>query len=711
MGIAAFGAVSVVACSSNQADDASSEPLARKSAALVGASDEGESVLHAPASSSSTPSMTVDWSGLEGGVSTLGTDASLELVVENHEDEVLSATLVLEISGLGAKRSVDLGQLTLSPREVQRVSWSPGSSPIAPIGSLARVVPRISYTRADVAVRLPGRQLYLAFAADGHQLFVSESNGNGVRLASMGQSTSRAVAGGGDVATLLTSLGNRRGQVDGRRVDSTPSLLKMAAPAGASAGESNADEFIGDSVSYPESEAPTSSVVANGIGGGPVIVIPPICMNKQTIPVCSRWRTNGFTDLGGGIGVVPVDYDLSSAPAAYANATFYSDNDVMWQGTLDANGCTPSVTFCSNRTLRVDVSASSLQKPAVTINNTVLFPASRQVNISPSRTFSATVTLAQTIPSGSYIANAQLWASNQPDDYVVRTAAVLGRILSMPDNGFPTSSAPALAVHTENGCMLDATRCDPRLSYGSTVYDKLCGEACGRANDVWYGPSLSAVGGLHPTGHHTTESAYSIAHEIGHSVQFSAGADPANRKEYDEDRGTGLCGCEHVTDGNRLHCLQSSHEQANANIEGFAQFYSTRAMNDQGGDAQFSYYKTFRRMTYGANGSLTQTMLAPPVAISVGAPFTTPYTTGWVRNYCNEAGHSSEYDWLTFLWGVNGKPTSSRPTMSELLSILSSARSNFGWSAFADATTAQYPPNSVKISTIMNAATLHGVNL
>lgn len=170
-----------------------------------------------------------------------------------------------------------------------------------------------------------------------------------------------------------------------------------------------------------------------------------------------------------------------------------------------------------------------------------------------------------------------------------------------------------------------------------------------------------------------------------------------------------MCGCEHVATANRLHCLQSSHFQPNANVEGFAHFFATRVFNDKSADALFRYYKEYRRVTF-LSGLYVQSTLTPPVPLAVGTPFTSPTTTGWVRRFCPGTDRASEYDWTTFLWSVNGSAASSeQSSMADLLSIFNAAKANFRWSVIATASDTRFGQGSAQANRFRELGDLNGV--
>lgn len=213
---------------------------------------------------------------------------------------------------------------------------------------------------------------------------------------------------------------------------------------------------------------------------------------------------------------------------------------------------------------------------------------------------------------------------------------------------------------------------------GGATGGPYCGEACATEDVAWFGPSLRKLpnGTYEPTGVHTTSSAYTVAHELGHTVQYEADGRPIS-DGYVDIPDSGRCSCDHVNDGNRVHCLQSRHPHRTANLEGFAHHYATRVMNDRGSDARFTYYKTYRNVswTHLPFGwfAFDTASTTPPVPVRAGVAYVSPaYPSkpGWVNTFCNQASHSSEYDWMTFLWAVNGTATASvRSSMDDLFAI------------------------------------------
>lgn len=420
--------------------------------------------------------------------------------------------------------------------------------------------------------------------------------------------------------------------------------------------------------------------------------------------MCARWAPEGFRDIGVNVPVmhsVPSeDYNLDG-PAAYANATVNDGLFPAWSGRLNGAGCSPPVTFCANRVGMV-VSTASLAVP--TSSGVLTLYGTREFKITPTRSYVPSILFAYTPGVGT--SGLAIVASSA---YPVRVAAVVSRILTMPDNGVLRHklnyTAPTLNLHTENGCP----------GYTEFEYSPgRFGEACADANIAWFGPSLGLVNGVYVlTGRHTTEDAYTLGHELGHSAQHASNGGPPNAGYGGP--ATGYCSCDHVTDGNQIHCLQSRHLHASAEVEGFGHFYAARMMNDQGATCRFTYYKNFRRESdqdAGFWGSV-----APPVPVDCGIPYTDYVngapTQGWVPSMCPAADRSSEYDWLTFLWAVNGSATTAqRSSMTDLFTILGGAGQGLGftWASVRTKAESHFGFGSTKFNRFSTSGQAHGVN-
>jgi hypothetical protein len=85
-----------------------------------------------------------------------------------------------------------------------------------------------------------------------------------------------------------------------------------------------------------------------------------------------------------------------------------------------------------------------------------------------------------------------------------------------------------------------------------------------------------------------------------------------------------------------------------------------------------------------------------------------------VRYECPEGAHASEYDFLEFLWAVNGNaPTTSRGSMADLYSILGNAAvvSNFTWANVNNAAVNHFGVGSAKANNFTAVGNTSGVDL
>ncbi len=162
-----------------------------------------------------------------------------------------------------------------------------------------------------------------------------------------------------------------------------------------------------------------------------------------------------------------------------------------------------------------------------------------------------------------------------------------------------------------------------------------------------------------------------VAHEAGHHVQLVAGASlgsatymfqcPPNSSSqtcpalgeqernadgslYDLPFIEPKCGCSHVTEANKWHCLQSLERASDSVTEGFAQFFASSVFNDANAVASpdvdpctFVYYKSYKD----AEGAVHPA----PFPVSCSA------SDRWRNNHCPVDGDfSTEQDWMQFLW-------------------------------------------------------------
>ena len=161
-----------------------------------------------------------------------------------------------------------------------------------------------------------------------------------------------------------------------------------------------------------------------------------------------------------------------------------------------------------------------------------------------------------------------------------------------------------------------------------------------------------------------------VAHEIGHQIQSRIWGFP----HLDYGPGSGIpgappkCGCAHVTSSNVLHCLQSEELPDAAQIEGFAQYFTSRAYNrDSDSTCEFRYYKEFLNETCPAGVPAADCLggradglhvSLPPIPIDCKNPIK------WRNHFCAAQGAPTdalasagvEMDWMGFYlaWNTQG---------------------------------------------------------
>lgn len=660
------------------------------------------------------------------GVQDLASTDAIGITIANHADRTIPVEIRLHLRGLGAKRTLELARITLDARESRVLSWSPKESPIIPVGTSASALVYASYEIDGAKLEIPSQPLTFAFDASVSRVFVSGEDDVGVRLASAGRNvvsrTPRSAVSTPDRSLVLATLGSRHGWLDGNAVEQSAREVARKIP------DTLVDTEEGDVAAFPgtldDLQAAYSSEAAPQKGAvdattldGPILTA---CLlsqhvNTKTGKYCANWQPQGFRDVAVSSTVVAEDF-TGSGPAAYAQAVAMSGSTTVWQGRLDTSGCTPTIEFCNN-VESLSVSTSSIQIPNQTVGTTLTY-GTREFKIDPPMTYAVSPSLRYSLALPPY--DSRIIFNVTQATPTVRVASIVSRILTMSDNGVKRNGflvwAPQLLIKTDQGCMSSFNNppypsnfayIDPVT--GQTKY----GEACAGADNASFGQTLAiqqdGQGNYYyvPTAWHTTQDAVTIGHELGHSAQFSMNGGPGNAG-YDDKPDAGDCSCDWVSDGNRTHCLQSRHRMASAESEGFGHFYAARVMNDYGAglDARFTYYKNYRKkLAGGANQDF-----APPYPISIGAPYN---GQGWVKSQCSLTDKSSEYDWLTFFWAVNGKaPSSSRSAMADLFAILNGAASNFTWANVTAQANLRYgDPSDPRAAHLALSGQSHGLNL
>lgn len=175
---------------------------------------------------------------------------------------------------------------------------------------------------------------------------------------------------------------------------------------------------------------------------------------------------------------------------------------------------------------------------------------------------------------------------------------------------------------------------------------------------------------------------YTMGHELGHALQERAmGGLSGDYSASEPFQPPGKCRCDHVTSSNTLHCLQSIEHPSAAHLEGWAQFFASRAWNNASqSDCTFKYYKEFASdacmpgippdgCTTLPNGLVSN---RPPVPVSCLDP------VRWRNTQCFDATvappematlWATEYDYMGFFYSLNTQGGSGRFSMNDLFDV------------------------------------------
>lgn len=381
---------------------------------------------------------------------------------------------------------------------------------------------------------------------------------------------------------------------------------------------------------------------------------------------CSKIHWN-FEDDGYG-----EDYIVgTSIPASHHWLVVKYNNQVLWSGYADANGCSPALSSGGGNyvietwpAIHVSATNSYIYIFRNTVNSwTYVY---NEYNNMPSSTHPFPTQLTGFAGFG--------WAGED----IFNVSAALTR-LAQPEAGFDFG----LRAGTYN--VLAAQNCPGAIScfdFGTEVLY------------LGYDPNL--WGWDH-------KSKFIIGHEMGHYVQHRLFGSPSGQTAYCHNVPTGgnnLCRCDHVLSPpdtfcsgvpvNQAHCLQSRENLTAALGEGFGHFFATALFNNPvgaNGDAIFVYYKHFKRAD--------SIVVAPPLTHN---PI---FLMTWMESHCSSqmAGLGTEIDWMGFLYRVRST-TANAYTFGDLESTFEHTQVCNGtcnggdtvtWNKLTNAVTALFP--------------------
>lgn len=373
--IAAFAASALGCASSTSPEESleSSQPLATESARPSeegGVEKEGEQ--------SDRQAIVTSWN-LSDGLIQRKPGQPIGLTVKNTTEESIDVTVDLQLDGLTNTREQVLGTLLLAPLQSTILKWDPSAAPIRPVGTSAQAHVRVRYSIGDAQIRATVASLSYATSNDGAVMYLSPNDDNAVRLASKGREASHATLTAADREILLQELGSRHGWLDGARIDLDPSDITSRTVAPGVVARGNSMPLpTNDTISLPgspvaaeqltqEEGQPSEATTETELAPQDIPIIP-VCQFSPIVyarvgKVCMYYRPD-FLDSYVTSSVVSPDFDPYNSQASYANARIYASGATtdIWSGRLDADGCTPEVTYCAS-SMRAELQLNSIRVP------------------------------------------------------------------------------------------------------------------------------------------------------------------------------------------------------------------------------------------------------------------------------------------------------------------------------------------------------------
>lgn len=353
----------------------------------------------------------------------------------------------------------------------------------------------------------------------------------------------------------------------------------------------------------------------------------------KTLRVCVKLH-GAYVDTGRGEDRL-LGSEETVTPASFLRVKIEQNypHNLVFDGYLDVDGCTPPATFRTTDLANVHV----IHELRDTTNDVGVKLYDYFLDLGISRYALGTTRLAISPTNAVDQLDVALGAGGG----VYNLLQVAGTLLQVGSNQL---GGRTIGMNLA-GCLEwdNETRMYVRIpdSCANTQYDEpmlLGGYYCpgGEAVDacVFIGPGVAGL----PS---QEKWKYIVAHELGHvaqSLSFGLG-----RLEYDEaESAVAACRCDHVTVANGRHCLQSMERAWDAFNEGFAHYYATLLMNaeEPNADGIFTYYKE------SFDSALTAQF--PPQGVASHTWY------GWRDTHCNSGNYTgTELDWLAFLWQMS----------------------------------------------------------
>lgn len=333
---------------------------------------------------------------------------------------------------------------------------------------------------------------------------------------------------------------------------------------------------------------------------------------------CTNWLST-YVDAGHG-----EDYFTSDAATyrdaqwSYAKVAINSSGTVVWEGELDASGCSPYVPVLpgtqykfsqatkaqrSNRRIYVNPDSGDWGTSFVWLNSYYTTSSPLILNYHYTHTFSPN------------------WESPKAN-----LMPIAGRILNI----YSTLEYP-----------------DSTYTYIRTDDDH-----CASSGGAYYipgTPNVCVLGQGAGGWEDATTWKYIPAHEIGH--RLADANDGPSGAGYNHSGAPSLCNCDHIEDyGSDAHCLGSREPSCPAQGEGFGHFFASAVFNSRvENDGKYVYPKE----AWTLSGDLWIAM-DPPTAWNAYITDSTLYYDRWMETYCDPgaANKGVELDWMRFFWEI-----------------------------------------------------------
>ena len=698
------------------------------------------------AEGASTRPVSIEWGATVFGRLAIVKDA-LPATLINLRNTPVNVGIVAIGHSSGQAAVTVIGQYSLIANETRKLSVPLNALPLQSVGTPTQIQ-FVAYLNEDgVDKRIPSAGLSVAFSPDYSQAYTSGEDSFGPMLISSFKGNGRE----SDVSNLLgvnkKSLTSIRDELpslkstellkitqhsktrvkdpaSGQYIDSPKVKTFAAGRKVVKSAISKAAESIptikDSKFAVPDSLDPSifDDVPLGSVEVGPSILLPP----SYAKTLRNKWiPTIRDSTSVGALKIIPIwwfftpvkicaQYDSHFTDAArgedYLTGGFNFPNPSQWEGppiwvplpiqakyakyyvggyegNLDANGCTPTLYLSSGDYSVTVVTELTRATSTYDIRELYSFGQSLTCKLSPldrgrpecesNAVYYGTIS----VKGGSIFDSVQnVVITSGYDRPGFRVAAVAGQIMWLEDNGLKVNDT--YKIYANSGCP------PPTFNWE---------EACA-STVAYFGNSLGAE---HQD---TTLEKFVIAHELGHQIQ--AHLVGSNSYDYTKDNTTpASCRCDHVTAANQLHCIQSRHDWSTAQTEGWAHFISQRTFNAlDSNHCTFVYYKDVL--------DDSNKIRHPPIPVNCGQPIR------WMVNHCNKAGHSTEWDILTFLRDINA--TTAAPgiplKMDDIFNIYKNAPNSLTWDGFRSSALATFGnnPNNPKYKRVLTSGTTHGVS-